>query len=338
MPAWSALPACVKGLIMTAPTITLDELQRLGHEVINEKKNSDYRNPPEKLKLRNHLLDEVRRYLTHRLTETENRITPEVLHEMDTIYDTPGVPLALAKLLGYEMYDLQVALGRTVERSCARCNKSLQVVEPRKIGGYTKVSQQYCPRCQQFLNEHSKLQRKSRVLTAQQNTMLAVDVDRTLRGTPDPLALRQYRAKLLAFVQYWHTGERQKTMFNFVYKLAFAGCMICGSEEIHPFVTYQKQIPQNSLFAKLMQHQQIDPLPRMAVKFGLGYEPLETFHQALWRLPPAIYFDFFPEYPLANRPLLILCDECCYSVEETHQLCDVSDVPKPLEWFKVSSP
>lgn len=321
---------------MTAPTATptLDDLQRLGHEVVNEKKNPDYRNPSEKLELRGHLLAEIQRYLTHRRGETENRVTPEILHEMDTIYDTPGVPLALAKLLGYEMYDLQVALGRTVERPCARCNKSFQVVEPRKIGGYMRVHGQHCPRCQQFLNEHSKLQRKSEILTAQQNIMLAVDVDTTLRGSPDALALRQYRAKLLAFLRYWQTGERQKTTTKFVYKLGPAGCMICGSEEIYPFVTYQQQIPQNSLFAELMQQQQIDPLPRMAAKFGHEYQILETFHQALWRLPPAIYFNFFPEYPLTDRPLLMLCEECSYSVEGSHQLCNISDVREPLEWFK----
>lgn len=312
---------------------TLDELQRLGQGVINEKRNPD-RSATQPPTLRDQLLEAIQRYLTHRLAETENRVTPEILREIDTIYDTPGVPLSLARMLGYEMYDLQVALGRTVERPCARCNSPFQVVEPRRIGGYTDVPERHCPRCRRFLSEHGKLLRQSAILEAQQNIELAVDVDARLRQTPDPLALRQYRAKLLAFLRYWQAGEWRKTTPNFRYTPGLAGCMICGAEDIHPFVTYEVQIPQDSLFARLMQQQHVDPLPGTAAKFGQHYQPLETFHQALWRLPPATYFDYFPEYPLLDRPLLMLCEECGYSVEETHQRCDVADVREPLEWFK----
>jgi len=83
-----------------------------------------------------------------------------------------------------------------------------------------------------------------------------------------------------------------------------------------------------------MHEQQIDPLPRVAVEFGQHNAPLESFHQALWRLPPAMYFSYFPEYPLFNQPLLILCGPCGRTSAATHQLCDVSHVREPLELIK----
>src|SRR5437867_1387705 len=109
---------------MTTSTVTptLAELQQLGQEVVNEQKAASQKTAEQK----NALVDELRvalqHYLAYRLMQSGNRVTAEILREVDSIYDIPGIPTSLAAYLGYErVFDLQEALGRTVERECARC-------------------------------------------------------------------------------------------------------------------------------------------------------------------------------------------------------------------------
>lgn len=314
---------------------TLAELRQLGQDVVNEQKAGNQKTPEQKNAPINQMRAALQIYLESRLGESNNRVTADILREVDSMYDIPGIPSVLAAYLGYEaVYELQVDLGRTVERACAHCNNPFEIVEPRKIGGYKEVPEQHCQRCRQIVSEQEKQVRQGKSLQGQRNTMRAVDVDALLRKTADPVALPHYCAKILAFLRYWQAGKWQKMTPAFVYTPRIVGCMICGGEETYPFVTRQIQIPQGSLFAELMQRQQIDPLPRVAVEFGQHNAPLESFHQALWRLPPALYFDYFPEYPLLDRPLLILCRTCGRTLEATHQLCDVSHVREPLELIK----
>ncbi len=311
---------------------TLAELRQLSQDIVNEQKAAGQKTTEQKNALVDELRAALQRYLADRLGESGNRVTEDILREVDSIYDVPGIPSALAAYLGYErVYDLQEALGRTVERACARCKNPFEIVESRKVGGYKTVYEQHCPRCRRIVREHGKLLRQDEILHAQRNTMRAVDVDALLRKTADPTALPHYRAKILAFLRFWQSGKWQKSADSFTYTPRVVGCMICGSKEAQPCVTRRIQIPNDSIFAHLMRQAQIDPLPRAAVKFGHHYEQLESFHQALWRLPPATYFNYFPEYPLLDRPLLMLCDACGTTIEATHQHCDVSNVREPLE-------
>ncbi len=93
------------------------------------------------------------------------------------------------------------------------------------------------------------------------------------------------------FVVYQNTTfsaiERDKMLENAMKRvndsntIGGLGCMICGADDIQIFVTLNDRIAPDSSFADLMKS--FDPLPREAVGYGLHYEPLETYHQALWR-------------------------------------------------------
>lgn len=281
-----------------------------------------------KAALKAQFFDDARRYLSARLKATDGVVTREILSDADALYDVDGFPTRLAQLLNYDLYDLQEQLGRMVELSCERCKQTFTVIEHRKLRGYTRNFERYCERCRRIVNDLGRLQSQIKSETAQQNAARAVEIDAAIVRTLYPLEHPTYRAKLLAFLHCWQAGEWRKTTLGFSYDMGATGCMMCGTGNIQVYVTRSIRIQRDSLFAELMDA--LDPLPREAANYGYRYEPLETYHQALWRLPPIAYFSAFPEYPMMDRPLLCLCNTCGQFFEQTHEGCDLSDQARPV--------
>lgn len=310
-------------MIVSGDVPTLDALQKQMQAIPNEKDLG------RKLTLRAQFIDDACRYLNHHLKQSNGIVTPEILQDADALYDVDGFPTKLTALLGYELRELQQALGRFVDVSCERCKQSFTLIEPRRLRGYTEHHEKYCERCRRIVYEQEQLKWKNISETEQQNAAYAVKIDAEIVGTLYPLDHPTYRAKLLAFLQCWQTGDWVKPLVSGPYYTSGAGCcMLCGGEDMYIYITRSIRIPRDSLFLELME--MFDPLPREASKYGYHYEPLDTYHQALWRLPPILYFSAFPDYPLMLRPILCLCDDCGMFVERTHELCDLSDQSKPI--------
>ena len=189
----------------------LDQLQEQ-MQVIRAEKDAG-----RKATMQAQFFSDARHYLSVRLKGTNGLVTREVLNDADALYDVDGFPTRLAGILGYDLHDLQDALGREVERSCERCQQSFTVRERRRLGGYTPNSSRYCPRCERIVSQQIQQTWEARSEAAKQNTARVVQVDAAIRRAPNPLEIAIYRAKLLAFLRYWQEGDIRKFGPSFSY-------------------------------------------------------------------------------------------------------------------------
>lgn len=190
---------------------TLDEL-REQMQIIRAEKDAG-----RKATMRTQFFSDARHYLSVQLKGTNGLVTREMLNDADALYDIDGFPTRLAGILGYDLHDLQDALGREIERSCERCQQSFTVRERRRLGGYTPNSSRYCPRCERIVSQQIQQTWEARAQTAKQNTARAVQVDAAIRRAPNPLEIAIYRAKLLAFLRYWQEDDIRKFGPSFSY-------------------------------------------------------------------------------------------------------------------------
>ena len=70
--------------------------------------------------LRYQFYDKARKYFDDRLKQEKGIITPEILREVDKIYDFDGLPGRVAEVLGLTPYQLRKDLGRQKSIDCKR--------------------------------------------------------------------------------------------------------------------------------------------------------------------------------------------------------------------------
>lgn len=276
------------------------------------------RDPREAIKYQ--FYEAVKTYIDEQLVKTKGVVTQDILAEIDTLYDVPGNPSRLADMLGLELKDLQDALGREREVQCIRCQKLYVILERRRIGGYTEISNYTCKNCHKIEWEGIKNKDAAREAKILQNIHMEAIVDFKIRRANNPLRVLEYKSYLLNYLICWKEGNWEKFTYTASYSFPNIGCMFCGRQEVFIYVTRNNLMEEGTVFYEIAH--QTTNRGSAYKNYGHLFPLLETYHQTLWRLSPDIYFSYFPDYPIIQKPLLCLCLDCGASVESTHVLVE----------------
>lgn len=277
--------------------------------------------------------DAATQYVRGLMAASQQHVTPEILAAIDALYDVSGAPTRLASAIGYTRWELQDALARHIDVPCRRCGATFTVTETRKIGGYTpaindgvmdyrtRTMVYKCKRCRTIEWQNERAARETHAARALEKQTALERGDIAIARSPNPLQLDFYRARLLEYLEGWREGQWSRMTPSHMLSPVPGGCMVCGSDACHVWVTVRSTMEASSRFVELVHLlSDDDNYPRdqhSEPRFG----PLMTYHQVLWRLGPANYFSHVFELPLLEQPLLCLCLRCGSAIAGTSHVC-----------------
>lgn len=296
----------------------------------------------EREEIRIKLIKETGVYFREKFIETTGLLTPELISEIDSVYDVPGQPGAIAEALGVTINHVKGFLSKDRVITCAGgCGKSLTIKVQRRLGGYTTLSDwaMLCKKCQQKRQQgrDQTERRQSEILHEEMNQWL--EMDNWLSITDQPLDSPLYRDHLYWYYVSWIKGDWPYYFFSsdssgINTELVDApGCMICGSCHLSLYLIEKKLIPPGSDFYRIVSH-----LYRHSRHYHEAWDSrkpegvLKTYSQALWTLGPGQYFSNNLGYPLLERPLLILCPECGTLAEANHRVIEFENPLRLLSY------
>jgi hypothetical protein len=104
---------------------------------------------------------EIVKHFQRRLVEERHEISPDLIKEINAIYDIPFMPSLIAEGLGVTTSGVRKALGRTRIVPCKKCGGGTPIFEMRKVGGYMKSnSTKVCRPCRKIAAELQRVSAK----------------------------------------------------------------------------------------------------------------------------------------------------------------------------------
>jgi hypothetical protein len=265
--------------------------------------------------LRDELDQSILAYFAARLVDANGQIPTELRQFADQLYDLPGMAPVLVSALRLDgLGELRNLLGRTRQIPCCKCATVVNVLEPRKKGGYSTTCWVMCPACRQEQREQVRERHEAATVAY----AMGVRVDAQLQGLATPLDLPHFVQRLREYRAAWRDRQLQQYAWFTSFQVG-GGCMICDANPVDWWLITDRSLTEESWVMKIAW-----PLldPRAGLDQDVIWAELTNMAQVLWRLSPQEYLSVVPHFPLKNMPFLALCAPCSQriEIERTHQV------------------